>query len=93
MSGTLKNITSKRLFLPIFCLALVLLINVITTPDFFQISVRDGVLYGYIIDIINRASELVILAIGMTLVVSASAGTTVRAAGKHAEYHCQNTNR
>ena len=59
MSGTLKNITSKRLFLPIFCLALVLLINVITTPDFFQISVRDGVLYGYIIDIINRASELV----------------------------------
>ena len=77
MSGTLKNITSKRLFLPIFCLALVLLINVITTPDFFQISVRDGVLYGYIIDIINRASELVILAIGMTLVVSASAGTDI----------------
>ncbi len=76
-SGTLKNITSKRLFLPLFCLALVLLVNVITTPDFFAISVRDGVLYGYMIDIINRASELVILAIGMTLVVSASAGTDI----------------
>ena len=72
-NDTLKKITSQRLFLPIFCLALVLLVNVITTPNFFAISVRDGVLYGYIIDIINRASELVILAIGMTLVVSSSA--------------------
>lgn len=62
-NDTLKKITSQRLFLPIFCLALVLLVNVITTPNFFAISVRDGVLYGYIIDIINRASELVILAI------------------------------
>ena len=60
-NDTLKKITSQRLFLPIFCLALVLLVNVITTPNFFAISVRDGVLYGYIIDIINRASELVIL--------------------------------
>lgn len=73
----LKKITSQRLFLPLFCLALVLLVNVITTPDFFAISLRDGVLYGYIIDIINRASELVILAVGMTLVVSASAGTDI----------------
>ncbi len=74
---TIKKITSQRLFLPIFCLILVLLVNVITTPNFFSISIRDGVLYGYIIDIINRASELVILAIGMTLVVSASAGTDI----------------
>ena len=54
---TLKNITSQRLFLPIFCLALVLLVNIITTPNFFSIEIRDGVLYGYMIDIINRASD------------------------------------
>lgn len=76
-NDTLKKITSQRLFLPLFCLALVLLASVITTPDFFAISVRDGVLYGYVIDIVNRASELVILAVGMTLVVSASAGTDI----------------
>lgn len=76
-NDTLKRITSQRLFLPIFCLALVLLVNIITTPNFFVITVRDGMLYGYTIDIINRASELVILAIGMTLVVSASAGTDI----------------
>lgn len=74
---SLKKLISQRLFLPVFCLVLVLLVNVITTPDFFAISLRDGVLYGYIIDIINRASELVILALGMTLVISASAGTDI----------------
>lgn len=76
-NDTIKKITSQRLFLPLFCLVLVLLVNIITTPNFFEISVRDGMLYGYIIDIINRASELVILAVGMTLVVSSSAGTDI----------------
>ena len=74
---TFKKITSQRLFLPIFCLVLVLLVNIVTTPNFFAIEVRNGVLYGYLIDIINRASELVILAVGMTLVVSSSAGTDI----------------
>lgn len=73
----LKKLTQYRLFLPLLCLALVLLVNLITTPDFFAISVRDGMLYGYIIDVINRASELVILAVGMTLMVAASGGTDI----------------
>ena len=70
----LKQITGARLFLPIVCLIAVLLLNVIKTPDFFNVSIRNGVLYGYIIDVINRASELVILAVGMTLVTAASGG-------------------
>ena len=73
----LKKITSARLFLPIVCLIAVLLLNVIRTPDFFNVSIRNGVLYGYIIDVINRASELVILAIGMTLVTAASGGQDI----------------
>lgn len=73
----MKKLTGYRLFLPLVCLAIVLLINLITTPAFFQITVQNGVLYGYIIDVINRASELVILAVGMTLVVAASAGTDI----------------
>lgn len=66
-----------RLFMPIVCLLAVLLINVITTPGFFKISVNNGVLYGYIIDVINRASELVVLAVGMTLVTAASGGQDI----------------
>lgn len=60
----LKKITSARLFLPIVCLIAVLMANLITTPGFFKVSINNGVLYGYIVDVINRASELVILAIG-----------------------------
>ena len=36
-NSKLKKITSARLFLPIVCLIAVLLINVIKTPDFFNI--------------------------------------------------------
>ena len=73
----LKKITSARLFLPIVCLIAVLMANLITTPGFFKVSINNGVLYGYIVDVINRASELVILAIGMTLVTAASGGQDI----------------
>lgn len=79
-----KKITGMSLFLPIFCMVLVMLVNVIYDAysgnfalNFFTISVRNGVLYGRLIDILNRGSEIAILAIGMTLVVSSSAGTDI----------------
>lgn len=75
--STLKKITSMRLFMPIVCLIAVLLLNVIKTPGFFAVSINNGVLYGYIVDVINRASELVILAVGMTLVTAASGGQDI----------------
>lgn len=74
---TLKKITSQRLFMPFFCLVIMLIAAVIASPDFFKIGIQNGVLYGRIIDVINRGSEVVILAIGMTLVVAASAGTDI----------------
>lgn len=80
----IKNITKKQLFLPIFSMILVMLINVLfdvldgkSAMDFFAVSIKNGVLYGRIIDILNRGSEIAILALGMTLVVSASAGTDI----------------
>ncbi len=72
-----KNLAHSRFFMPIVCLLLVLLINVIQTPNFFAVSINNGVLYGYLIDIINRASELVILAVGMTLVTASSGGQDI----------------
>lgn len=73
----IKKLTEYRLFLPIFCLILVLFSNLIKTPGFFEVTIKNGVLYGYIIDVINRASDLVILSVGMTLVVAASGGTDI----------------
>ncbi len=77
LSSAVKRVTNFRLFLPLLCLALVLIVNLIQTPSFFQITVQNGVLYGFIIDIINRASGLVIMAVGMTLVVASSGGTDI----------------
>ena len=79
-----KKLTQKRLFLPVFCMILVLCINMIydlsighSFYNFFEITMTNGMLNGRIINILNRGSEVAILAIGMTLVVSASAGTDI----------------
>ena len=72
-----KKLTKHPLFLPVFSMILVLLINLIKSPTFFSISVNNGVLYGRIIDILNRGSEIAILAVGQTLVVAVSAGTDI----------------
>lgn len=80
----IKKITGMRLFLPIFCMILVMAANIVYdisignfALNFFTISIRNGVLYGRLIDVLNRGSEIAILAIGMTLVVSSSAGTDI----------------
>ena len=85
----IKGLTKKQLFLPIFSMILVMLVNVIydiacgNPPlSFFQIATQtttsgNTILFGRLIDVLNRGSEVAILAIGMTLVVSASAGTDI----------------
>ena len=80
----LKKLTKQQLFLPIFCMLLVLCVNIIYDVsqgrdfyDFFRIYIQNDMLNGRIINILNRGSEVAILAIGMTLVVSASAGTDI----------------
>ena len=73
----LKKITSMRLFMPIVCLLVIIIVATITIPGFLTISFQNGVPYGYPVDVINRASELVILAVGMTLVTAASGGQDI----------------
>ena len=80
----IKKITKNQLFLPLFSMVLVMLVNIIydvangnAVFNFFTISINNGILYGRLIDILNRGSEAAILALGMTLVVSASAGTDI----------------
>ena len=51
---------------------LILLVCLIVRPDFFKISYQPstGMLYGSLIDIINRSAEITIIAMGMTLVIA-----------------------
>jgi simple sugar transport system permease protein len=72
-----KKIRKNPLFMPILMLIFVLLINLFKDPSFFAIAVKNGVLYGRLIDVLNRGSEIAILAVGQTLVVAVSAGTDI----------------
>jgi simple sugar transport system permease protein len=54
----------------IIALLLVLVVDSLVAPHFFQIVVQDGRLFGSPIDILNRAAPVALLAIGMTLVIA-----------------------
>ena len=49
-------------------LLLVLLVDSLVAPHFYQVILQDGRLFGSPIDILNRAAPVALLAIGMTLV-------------------------
>jgi simple sugar transport system permease protein len=66
----LRRLTRHRVFWPVVTLALLLLFNLVTNPQFFSVTVRDGHLYGSLVDILNRAAPLMIIAIGLTLVIA-----------------------
>jgi galactofuranose transport system permease protein len=55
---------------PLAALALLLLVDLAFIPGFFQLTVRDGHLYGSLVDILNRAAPLMLAALGMTLVIA-----------------------
>lgn len=81
-SSVLKAFIRHKLFIPIAFLTCLLLINVFINPGFLRISLgRDStgnpVLIGNLINILNNATELVILAIGMTLVTASSRGQDI----------------
>jgi ribose/xylose/arabinose/galactoside ABC-type transport system permease subunit len=69
-SFSLNKLTESRLFLPLVALAIILILDALFIPGFFSVQVRDGDLYGRVIDIARNASTVMVLAIGMTLVIA-----------------------
>lgn len=68
--GLLFFLRKERVFWPLLALALLLLFNQIFTPGFFRMEVRDGRLYGTLVDILNYGGPVMLLALGMTLVIA-----------------------
>ncbi|EKP26571.1 putative D-ribose transport system permease [Klebsiella michiganensis] len=54
----------------IIALLLVLVVDSLVAPHFYQVVLQDGRLFGSPIDILNRAAPVALLAIGMTLVIA-----------------------
>ena len=58
------------MFWPVAGLGLLLLFNLVFSPGFFHLELRDGHLYGTMVDILNQGSKVMLLSIGMTLVIA-----------------------
>jgi ribose/xylose/arabinose/galactoside ABC-type transport system permease subunit len=65
-----KKISKGQLFWALIALTLIMLFDLIFIKDFFSVEIKNGNFYGRVIDIVNRASVLMILAVGMTFVVA-----------------------
>jgi len=66
----LSRVAAHRLFWPACTLLLLLAVNATFNPGFWQLQWRDGHLYGSLVDILNRAAPLAVVALGMTLVIA-----------------------
>ena len=64
-----RKVTESKLFFPILALSIILLLDLIFVPNFFSFQVRDGNLYGSLIDIMRNASPVMLISLGMTLVL------------------------
>ncbi len=78
----IKKLFQSQLAIPIIAMLILVIFNLIRDPSFFAIGINKNnfgniVLAGNLISILNSASELVILSIGMTLVTSATKGQDI----------------
>ena len=84
----LSGLMQSKVTWAVIAEALILLVCFIIRPDFFSISYQPstGMLYGSLIDIVNRSAEITIISMGMTLVIALggtdlSVGALVAVAG------------
>ena len=78
----IKKLFASQLAIPLVALIVLVVFNLIRDPGFFSITIMKNnlgntVLSGNLISILNGASELVILSIGMTLVTSGAKGQDI----------------
>ncbi|WP_255279796.1 ABC transporter permease subunit [Actinomadura madurae] len=91
----LAVLTRSSLFWPVTVLVVMLLGNVAFTHGFLAIHVRQGHLYGSLIDILLFGAPLILVALGMTIVIATggidlSVGAIVAISGALACYLISN---
>ncbi len=66
----IKTLTHNRFFWPLAALALIIFSNLLISPDFFHLEIKNARLYGSLIDVLNRSAPIALLAMGMSLVIA-----------------------
>lgn len=66
----MMRVLKHRLFWPVAALLSLIVVNTIARPQFIKVTVRDGQLYGALIDILRNSAPLMLVALGMTIVIA-----------------------
>ena len=66
----LNRMFSSRLFWPVVMLLVLFAINLVAFPGFFSLEVKNGHLFGSLVDIARNGAPTLIIAVGMTLVIA-----------------------
>jgi len=85
MGNGLKKIARSQLIIPLIALLLLVVFNLIRDVEFFSITIKtdnfgNSVLSGNLISILNGASAVAIMSIGMTLITSSCKGQDISVA-------------
>ena len=60
----------QKLIWPLAALGALLVFNAVMNPALFIVEINDGRLTGSLIDVLDRATPVILLALGMTLVIA-----------------------
>jgi len=63
-------VSAHRLFWPALVLVALLIANTAYRPGFLSVEMKDGHLYGSLVDILRLSAPLILVALGMTLVIA-----------------------
>lgn len=66
----LRRFMRSKVFWPVCIMFAMMVIGQIFMPDFFKISILDGHLRGVLVDILNRSTQIMVIAVGLTLVIA-----------------------
>src|SRR6266566_7052065 len=60
----------RPLLWPVIALTALLLFNLLFTEGFAHIEIKDGHLYGSLVDVLKQASRVMLVSLGMTLIIA-----------------------
>lgn len=66
----MNKLVKHHLFWPLAALVTLLVINSLANERFARITVRNGHMYGALVDILRQSAPLMLVALGMTLVIA-----------------------
>ena len=64
-----SSIISRPWFGPVAALVLIILGIGVISPDFFNVRIVDGHLYGSLVDVVHRGASTALVAVGMAVVI------------------------